>query len=179
MHFTSPRADKDVVVQLYARIFPKLTQHEEILVHKWEAGQVRELLEVLPRFEGLQKVTVRKFTFTEGSGEALAQLHEALAARGGALLLGGRVEDWDDSDVRGLLEALRLGARFKGDVVTICNGNSSKELSEAVLLELRDAVRGAGAESLHYLAPATVVFPRGRPGSDGPSLPAKGGPGDS
>ena len=32
LHFTSKRTDTDVVIQLYARIFPKLAEHEHLTV---------------------------------------------------------------------------------------------------------------------------------------------------
>lgn len=56
LHFTSPNADKDTVVQLYSRIFPRLAEHEEMKVQFWKDSNVCELLDVLPKFTGLKTV---------------------------------------------------------------------------------------------------------------------------
>ena len=41
------RTPRCIVVQLYDRIFPKLAEHEEIIVRNWEDRHVQQLVEVM------------------------------------------------------------------------------------------------------------------------------------
>merc|ERR1712232_1246272 len=80
-HFTSPKADKEMVVKLYEKIWPNISKKDVLnSVYYWGDAEVDQLLVALPKLTCLNKVTL---FYSTASKAKLQQLHAELKQRGG------------------------------------------------------------------------------------------------
>lgn len=96
LRFTSARADKQAVFELYARIFPRLAEHTHMFFYAWGDDEVEQLLAVLPVLTGLYDVTIWNnlgSCTARISAEAERKLYAALRSRGGRLRLHQDADD--------------------------------------------------------------------------------------
>merc|ERR1712232_998247 len=81
--FTSPNTDKDIVVQLYEKIWPKISQKDTGLFGAgWGDDEVEKFMLALPEMHRLKHVTLH---LSAASKASLKPLHEELQHRGGFL----------------------------------------------------------------------------------------------
>jgi len=99
LHFTSKKADSQLVAELFEKVFPRLAAHERLSFVAWEDSQVLELIQILPELTGLKVVRIQNLLSgcrAKVSEDAMKQLNDLLASRGGEL----RVGQWNDSNQR-------------------------------------------------------------------------------
>merc|ERR1712039_750805 len=83
MKFTSKTTDPDIVVELYKRIWPTITQKNTPLrVEKWGDADVQQFIQVLPALEKLTEIEIWSTTL---SAAMEFELSEIMKQRGGTL----------------------------------------------------------------------------------------------
>jgi len=158
LHFTSKRTDVDTVIQLYSHIFPKLAEHDSLIVTAWEDREVEKLLTVLPELKGLKSVSIHNDMSTctaTISNEVIDKLETALKGRGGNMWIRerayGGVMEWKDGVQKfnchghglGDEQARELLQDFPGLQIALVNPEQ-RQMSESVVKELEEALQKRG-----------------------------------
>lgn len=86
MHFTSPKADSDAVTELYARIFPVISEHEEFWFRAWDDEDLQQFMTTLFVLRKVKTVYINNQHGGRASEAMEEQLRTMLAARGARLL---------------------------------------------------------------------------------------------
>lgn len=92
LHFQQD-VDRQELIELYARVFPRLAERESMSASAWTDAEVQELLASLPDLWGLREVCLLNEAGGGLSPRMERVLREAMESRGGALIVEGSA--WD------------------------------------------------------------------------------------